>query len=109
MARKHNTARGQPNKLKGDEGTPRLHGKASRGIGKEFHGRAERNIREIPRLLERIYEPRRSSYIRVCLQAWHADSYRCINPIRTKNPSLSEMMDFLRVFLLRVAWINRYI
>ena len=52
VARKHNTTRGQPNKLKGDEGTPRLYGKTSRGLGKEFHGRAERNIREVPRLLE---------------------------------------------------------
>ena len=63
MARKHNTARGQPNKLAGDEGTPRLHGKASRGTRKELHGRAERNIREVPRLLERVYESRRSSHI----------------------------------------------
>ena len=35
MARKHNSARGQPNELKGDEGTPRIHGKASRGLGEK--------------------------------------------------------------------------
>ena len=63
MARKHNSARGQPNELKGDEGTPRLHGKASRGLGKEFHGRAERNIRKVPRLLERVYELFRKSHL----------------------------------------------
>ena len=44
MARKHNTARGQPNKLKGDERTARLYGKASRELGKELHGRAEGNL-----------------------------------------------------------------
>ena len=44
MARKHNSARGQPNKLQGDEGTPWLYGKASRGLGKKLHGRVERNI-----------------------------------------------------------------
>ena len=38
MARKHTTARGQPDKLQGDERTPRLHGKASQGLGKELHG-----------------------------------------------------------------------
>ena len=36
MARKHHTARGQPNKLTTNEGTPRIHGKASRGLGKNF-------------------------------------------------------------------------
>ncbi len=48
MARKHNTTRGQPNKLEGDEGTPRLYVKASRGTRKELHGQAEGNIRKIP-------------------------------------------------------------
>ena len=67
MSWKHNTTRGQPNQFKGDEGTARLYGKASRGIGKGFHGRAERNIREVPRLLERVHEPCRGSHLRVCL------------------------------------------
>ena len=76
MARKHNTTRGQPNKLKGDEGTPRIYGKTSRGFGEKLHGRAERNIRKVPRLLERVYEPCRSSHLRVCLQVRNADSNR---------------------------------
>ena len=67
MARKHYTPRGQPNKLKGDKRTARLYGKASRELGKELHGRAEGNLRKVPRLLERIYEPRRSSHLRVCV------------------------------------------
>ena len=76
MARKHNSARGQPNEFAGDEGTTRLHGKTSRGLGKEFHRRAEGNIRKVPRLLERVYEPRRSSYLRIRLQAGNADGNR---------------------------------
>ena len=48
MALKYNTAKGQSNKLKGDEGTARIYGKASRGTRKELHGRAEGNIREVP-------------------------------------------------------------
>ena len=36
MARKHHSARGQPNELQGDEGSARIHGKASRGLGKIF-------------------------------------------------------------------------
>lgn len=63
MARKHNTARGQPNQLQGNKGTPRLYVTASRGSRKELHGRAERNVRKVPRLLERVYEPRRSSHL----------------------------------------------
>ena len=51
MAWKHNTTRGQQNQLAGDEGTARLYGKASRGLGKKLYGQAERNIREVPRLL----------------------------------------------------------
>ena len=49
MARKHNSARGQPNELKGDEGTPRIHGKASRGLGENLHRRAEGDLRKVPR------------------------------------------------------------
>lgn len=79
MARKYNSARGQPNELEGDEGTPWLYGKASRGFGKDLHRRAERNIREVPRLLERVYEPCRSSHLRVCLQIRNADSDRNLN------------------------------
>ena len=36
-------------------------------LEKELHSRAERNIRKVPRLLERVYEPRRSSYLRIFL------------------------------------------
>ena len=79
MARKHHSARGQSNQLEGDEGTSRLHGKASRRLRKELHGRAERNIRKVPRLLERVHEPRRSSHLRVCLQIRNADSDRNLN------------------------------
>ena len=74
MAWKHHFARGQPNQFKGDEGTPRLQGTASRELGKELHGRAERSIREVSRLLERVYEPRRSSHLRVYLQVRNANS-----------------------------------
>ena len=52
MARKHRTARGQPNQLTADEGITQLHGKASRGTRKELHGRAEGNLRKVPRLLD---------------------------------------------------------
>ena len=82
MARKHNSSRGQPNKLKGDEGTPRLYGKASRELGKELYRRAERNIREVPQLLERVHESCRSSHLRVCLQVRNADSHRNIAQIK---------------------------
>ncbi|MBQ2794296.1 MAG: hypothetical protein IJF05_06345, partial [Clostridia bacterium] len=44
MARKHYSARGQPNQLARDEGVAQLHGKASRGLREKLHGRAERNI-----------------------------------------------------------------
>ena len=79
MARKHYSARGQPNQLKGYEGTARLHGKASRGLGKELHRRTERNIREVPRLLEWVHEPCLNSHLRVCLQVSNADSNRSFN------------------------------
>ena len=52
MARKHHSARGQQKQLKGDEGAARIHGKASRGLGKDLHRRAERNLRKVPRLLD---------------------------------------------------------
>ena len=68
MARKHRTARGQPNQLTTNEGTPRLYGTASRGSRKELHGRAERNLRKVPRLLERVYELSRGGNIRVYRQ-----------------------------------------
>lgn len=48
MARQHHTAGGQPNKLEGDEGTARLHGKASRELGKDLHRRAEGDLRKVP-------------------------------------------------------------
>ena len=63
VTRKHRSARGQPNKLQGDEGTARLYGKASRGTRKELYGRAERNLRKVPRLLERVYEFGRDSHL----------------------------------------------
>ena len=49
MARKHNSGGGQQNQLTTNEGTPRLYVAASRGTRKELHGRAERNIRKVPR------------------------------------------------------------
>ena len=67
MARQYHSARGQPNELKGDEGTARIYGTASRGSRKELHGRAERNIREVPRLLGRVSKPCRSSHLRIRL------------------------------------------
>ena len=69
VAWKHNTARGQQNQLEGDERASWVHGATSRGFGEKLHGRAERDLREIPRLLERIYEPCGKGDIRVCLQA----------------------------------------
>ena len=45
VARKHHSARGQQKQLKGDEGTSRIHGKASRGLGKDLHRRAEGDLR----------------------------------------------------------------
>ena len=36
MARKYHFARGQQKQLEGDEGTARIYGKASRGLGKPF-------------------------------------------------------------------------
>ena len=69
VARQYHTARGQQNQLEGDERAPRVHGATSRGLGEKFHGRAERNLREIPRLLERIHEPSGKGNIRICVQA----------------------------------------
>ena len=37
VARKHNTARGQSDELKGDERTPWVYGAASRRPRKDFH------------------------------------------------------------------------
>ena len=37
VARQHHTARGQPDELKGDERTSRLHSKASRGLGEKLY------------------------------------------------------------------------
>ena len=51
MAWKHHSARGQPNQLEGDEGATRIHGKASRGLGKDLYRRAEGDLRKVPRLL----------------------------------------------------------
>ena len=67
MARKHNSARGQPNELKGDEGTARIHGKASRGLGENLHRLAKRDIRKVPRLLGRVRKPCRSNHLRIRL------------------------------------------
>ena len=36
VARQYHTARGQQNELEGDERTPRVHGAASRGLGKDL-------------------------------------------------------------------------
>ena len=36
MTRKHNTARGQQNEHEGDERSPWVYGKASRGLGKDL-------------------------------------------------------------------------
>ena len=68
MARKHRSARGQQKQLKGDEGAARIHGKASRGLGKDLHRREEGNIRKVPRLLGRVRKPCRSSHLRVALK-----------------------------------------
>ena len=37
VARQYRTARGQQNKLKGDERAPWVHVKASRGLGEKFY------------------------------------------------------------------------
>ena len=52
VAWQHRTARGQSNELKGNERTPWVHVKASRGLGEKLHGRAEGDLRKVPRLLE---------------------------------------------------------
>jgi len=67
MARKHHSARGQQKQLKGDEGAARIHGKASRGLGKDLHRRVEGDLRKISRLLGRVRKPRRSSHLRIRL------------------------------------------
>jgi len=89
----------QPNKLAGNEGTTRIHGKASRGSRKELHGRAERNLRKVPRLLERVYEPRRSSHLRICLPPWSKVVHRGAKRQRRITNQASEkkpMPDFLK-------------
>lgn len=63
MVRKHYSARGQQKQLEGDEGATRIHGKASRGLGKNLHRRAEGNLRKVPRLLGRVRKPCRSSHL----------------------------------------------
>lgn len=76
MARKHYSARGQQKQLEEDEGATRIHGKSSRGLGKNLHRRAERDFRKIPRLLGRVRKPRRSNHLRVCVQIGDANCYR---------------------------------
>ena len=49
MARKYHSRGGQQKQLKGDEGAARIHGKASRGLVKELHRRAEGDLRKVPR------------------------------------------------------------
>ena len=52
VARQYHTARGQSDELKGEERAPWVHGKASRGLREKLHGRAEGDLRKVPRLLE---------------------------------------------------------
>ena len=73
VARQHHTARGQSDKLKGDERAPWVHGTASRGLGEKLHGRAEGDLRKVPRLLERVRKSIGSSHIRVRLSPRHAN------------------------------------
>ena len=63
MARKHHSRGEQQKQLKGDEGATPIHGKASRGLGKDLHRRAEGDLLKVPRLLERVYELGRSIHI----------------------------------------------
>ena len=48
MARECSSARGKQKQLIGDEGTARIHGKASRGLGKDLHRRVEEDLRKVP-------------------------------------------------------------
>ena len=57
VAWQHYTARGQQNELEGDERTPRVHGAASRRPRKDLHRGTKRDLREVPRLLERVRKP----------------------------------------------------
>ena len=63
MARKHNSARGHQKQLEGNEGATRIHGKASRELGKNLHRRVEGDIRKVPRLLGRVRKPCRSGHL----------------------------------------------
>ena len=45
MAREHLCTNRQPYKLKGDEETPRIYGKASRRLGENFYRGAKGDIR----------------------------------------------------------------
>ena len=49
MARKHHSRGGQQKQLEGDEGATRIHGKASRGLGKDLYRRAKGYLRKVPR------------------------------------------------------------
>ena len=69
VARQYHTARGQQNQLKGDERAPWVYGTSSRRPRKDLYLGTERNLREVPRLLERIHEPSGKGNIRICVQA----------------------------------------
>jgi len=73
VAWQHHTARGRSDKLEGDDRAPWVHVKASRGLGEKLHGRAEGDIRKVPRLLERVRKSIGSSHLRVRLPPRHAD------------------------------------
>ena len=71
VARQYHTARRQQNELEGDERAPWVYGAASRGPGEKLRGRAKRDFREVPRLLERVCKSWRMCDILLRFQARH--------------------------------------
>ena len=58
VARQYHTARGQQNELQGDERASRVHGATPRRPRKDLHRGTKRDIRKVPRLLERVCKSR---------------------------------------------------
>ena len=79
VARQYHTARGQQNQLKGDERAPWVYGTSSRRPRKDLYLGTERNLREVPRLLERVCKSWRVCDILLRFQAWHENRNRGVN------------------------------
>ena len=76
MARQYHTARRQPNQAERNERTSRVYGATSRRPREDLHRRAEGDLREVPRLLERVRKSIRSGDFQLRIQARHENRNR---------------------------------